>query len=84
MQAFPTTIIIFGITGDLARKKILPALCDLWHSGRLPDTRIVGFSRKEFSEEEILALDKSWLEKLSHAFKEFLKFEDLRREEEDN
>ncbi len=50
----PTTIIIFGITGDLAQRKILPALYDLYINGGLPErTRIVGFSRRAFSHEEI-------------------------------
>ncbi len=43
----PTTIIILGITGDLAQKKILPALYDLYIKKELPEkTQIVGFSRK--------------------------------------
>lgn len=49
----PTTIILFGITGDLAQRKILPALVDLYESGRLPNTRIVGFSRREFSTDKL-------------------------------
>lgn len=50
----PTTIIIFGITGDLAQKKIIPAIYDLYATGRLPEKiKIVGFSRREFSDEDL-------------------------------
>jgi len=50
----PTTIILFGITGDLAQKKILPALYDLFIQNKLPQQcRIVGFSRRPFTEKEI-------------------------------
>lgn len=50
----PTTIILFGITGDLAQKKILPALYDLFVQNKLPkQCQIVGFSRRAFAEHEI-------------------------------
>jgi len=66
-----TTIIIFGITGDLAQKKILPALFDLYKTERLAnDTQIVGFSRRPFSDGEIREFVKNMLpdEPLRHAF----------------
>ena len=60
MKTFPTTIIICGITGDLAQKKILPALFDLYHKGDLDDSvRIVGFSRREMSEKEVREMVQS-------------------------
>ena len=47
-----TTIIIFGGTGDLARRKLLPALFQLGCKGRLPENfRVVGFSRQEVSDD---------------------------------
>jgi glucose-6-phosphate 1-dehydrogenase len=46
-----TVIVIFGITGDLARRKLIPALFDLSREGMLPDeVQIVGFSRRAFTE----------------------------------
>ena len=49
----PTTIVIFGGTGDLARRKLLPALFQLACKGRLPDRfRIVGFARQEYSDDQ--------------------------------
>ena len=39
---------IFGATGDLARRKLLPALYNLAHEGALPERfHLVGVSRKE-------------------------------------
>lgn len=43
----PTIIVIFGITGDLAKRYLLPALYHLLKEGLLhPDTQIVGLSRR--------------------------------------
>lgn len=49
----PTIFIIFGITGDLSGRKLLPSLLNLYVSKRLPQKfAIVGFSRRSFSREE--------------------------------
>ncbi len=53
MAGEPTTIVIFGATGDLAQRKLLPALFQLACKGRLPDRfRIVGFARQEYSDDQ--------------------------------
>lgn len=42
----PATIVIFGASGDLTQRKLIPALYRAFHKGRLPkDTRVVGFAR---------------------------------------
>ena len=47
-----TTVVIFGGTGDLTRRKLLPALFQLACKGRLPESiRIVGVARREYSDE---------------------------------
>lgn len=47
-----TTIVIFGASGDLTERKLIPALYTLYHSGRLPDPiRIVGMSRTAYTHE---------------------------------
>ncbi len=52
MAGEPTTIVIFGATGDLARRKLLPALFQPACKERLPDRlRIVGFAREEYSDD---------------------------------
>jgi len=44
----PTTLVIFGATGDLARRKLLPAIYNLAHEGALPERfHLIGVSRKE-------------------------------------
>jgi glucose-6-phosphate 1-dehydrogenase len=44
----PTTLVIFGATGDLARRKLLPALYNLAHEGALPERfHLVGVARRE-------------------------------------
>jgi glucose-6-phosphate 1-dehydrogenase len=49
----PTTLVIFGATGDLARRKLLPALYNLAHEGALPERFfLVGVSRKEKENED--------------------------------
>ncbi len=50
----PTQIIIFGITGDLSQKKILPSLFSLYIEGLLPKKLVLtGFSRRDFSKSDI-------------------------------
>ena len=49
----PTTVTIFGATGDLAKRKLLPALYNLAHDGALPERfNLIGCSRTEYSDEE--------------------------------
>lgn len=49
----PTTLIIFGATGDLAERKLIPALFDLYLKKLLPKRfNVVGVSRKEKSDNE--------------------------------
>lgn len=52
----PSIIVIFGITGDLAQRKLLPALYHLFKDDLLdPRTVILGITRREVSVEELLA-----------------------------
>jgi glucose-6-phosphate 1-dehydrogenase len=55
------TIVIFGASGDLTSRKLVPVLYELFRKKRLPEnTRIVGFSRTRFT-------DESWREKLTES-----------------
>lgn len=48
-----STFVIFGASGDLTSRKLVPALYNLQRKGRLPEgSRVVGFSRTEFSDAE--------------------------------
>jgi glucose-6-phosphate 1-dehydrogenase len=53
----PTALVIFGATGDLARRKLLPALYSLAHDGALPERmHVVGVSRSEIADDEFRAM----------------------------
>ena len=61
MNAF----VIFGASGDLTRRKLMPSLYDLYRKGRLPENwRIVGVSRTDFS-------DNAFREQMKAGVKEF-------------
>jgi glucose-6-phosphate 1-dehydrogenase len=56
-DAEPAVILLVGATGDLARRKVVPALAELAELGRLhPDTRLVGLSRRPMADGELRAL----------------------------
>ena len=49
----PCGVVIFGVTGDLARKKLMPAIYDLANRGLLPATfALVGFARRDWAHED--------------------------------
>src|SRR5690606_23036177 len=48
----PCALVIFGVTGDLARRKLLPAVYDLANRGLLPaGFAVVGFARRPWDDE---------------------------------
>ena len=54
-QPISKRIVIFGATGDLARRKLVPALFKLWEKNLLPQNfLIVGASRREITRQEWL------------------------------
>ena len=66
METEPLTrrIVIFGAAGDLCKKKLIPALYELWKKKLLPkDILIVGASRRDLPKEV-------WLEKLGNSYPE--------------
>jgi glucose-6-phosphate 1-dehydrogenase len=55
--AGPCVLIMFGVTGDLARKKLLPAIYDLANRGLLPPGfSLVGFARRDWENEDFAQL----------------------------
>jgi len=51
--AGPSSVVIFGVTGDLSRKKLMPAIYDLANRGLLPPGfGLVGFARREWGRED--------------------------------
>ncbi|KAA9110853.1 glucose-6-phosphate dehydrogenase [Microbacterium rhizomatis] len=51
--AGPSALVIFGVTGDLSRKKLMPAVYDLANRGLLPPGfALVGFARRDWEDED--------------------------------
>ena len=48
-----TTVVIFGASGDLTRRKLIPAFYNNFRKKRLPaGLRIVGFARRDWSDDQ--------------------------------
>ncbi len=61
----PCSIVIFGASGDLTARKLIPALYHLFLEKRLPDPiRIIGFARREKS-------DDAWRQELREGVEKF-------------
>lgn len=59
-------IIIFGVTGDLTKRKLIPALYQLELADQLPDEMlIIGFARREWDDAQMRAEMKKGAEKYS-------------------
>jgi glucose-6-phosphate 1-dehydrogenase len=52
----PHVILLFGATGDLSRRKLLPGLLRLFQADLMPEFRIIGISLEEISEREFRTL----------------------------
>jgi glucose-6-phosphate 1-dehydrogenase len=62
----PHLIVLFGATGDLAKRKLLPGILHLLGSGLLEDVRLIGVSRQEYD-------DATFREFAEKAIREFSK-----------
>ena len=63
-----TTLTIFGVTGDLAHRKLLPALYNLAHEGALPERfNLVGVARREMPDDEFRAMAQATRSRSSRA-----------------
>src|SRR5216110_497592 len=59
------TIVIFGASGDLTARKLIPALYQLFKEKQMPATfRVIGFARREKT-------DASWRQELRQALDQF-------------
>ncbi|MDQ3751625.1 MAG: glucose-6-phosphate dehydrogenase [Actinomycetota bacterium] len=62
----PCVVVIFGASGDLAKRKLLPALHNLQAEGLIPDeTSIVGTSRSKYSNEDFVSMMRDAVEEHS-------------------
>src|ERR1700752_3175549 len=67
-NGLPTSIVIFGASGDLTQRKLVPSLFNLYRKGRLPKQfRIVGYGNTAFSDDQFRA-------HLKEGMKEFASF----------
>lgn len=73
----PCTIVIFGASGDLTVRKLIPALYHLYCEKQMPENfRVIGFARREKS-------DDSWREELKAGFQKFSRTKDSAPEQWD-
>lgn len=83
----PFILVIFGATGDLARRKLIPALFSLFMQGVLPtDFFVFGFSRRDLTDEEFRKLtfiysndtyhQSKWREFATHLYYQRGRFEE--------
>ncbi len=62
----PSVLVLFGATGDLAHRKVVPALYHLWRTDLLPhEFQIVAIGRRPFDDETFRAGIRASLEKYS-------------------
>ena len=58
----PLTLVIFGASGDLTRRKLVPALFSLYLKGSISGVRVVGFARRDWDTAKFRALVRGWLD----------------------
>ncbi|MEO0063544.1 MAG: hypothetical protein RLZZ08_2104, partial [Pseudomonadota bacterium] len=62
------TLLLFGATGDLAQRMLLPSLCALADDGLLdPDLRIIGTARSDMNDAQFRSFARTAIEKFMPA-----------------
>ncbi len=62
----PHVIVLFGATGDLARRKLIPGLFHLARVGLLPEFRLLGTSLDDLDDEGFRAVARGALDEFAH------------------
>ena len=66
LPVHPTALVIFGGTGDLAHRKLLPGLYNLAHDGALPERiELIGIARRDQPNEDFRAMARESIERFS-------------------
>jgi glucose-6-phosphate 1-dehydrogenase len=66
LPVHPTALVIFGGTGDLAHRKLLPGLYNLAHDGALPERiELIGIARRDLPNEDFRAMARESIERFS-------------------
>ncbi len=66
----PHVVVLFGATGDLARRKLIPGLLHLFEAELLKDCRIVGTSLDDLDTEQFVKMAREAVEEYSRPFEE--------------
>src|SRR5919197_4471720 len=66
LPVHPTTLVIFGGTGDLAKRKLLPAIYNLAHEGALPERfNMIGIARTDQPDDDYRDFAREAIQKYS-------------------
>src|SRR5438270_10868829 len=66
LPVHPTALVIFGATGDLAHRKLLPAIYNLAHEGALPERfELIGIARRDQEHEDFQEIARQSIERFS-------------------
>src|SRR5438874_8530386 len=66
LPVHPTTLVIFGASGDLAKRKLMPAIYNLAHEGALPERfNLIGCARSEWSDDEFRDIARDSIKQFS-------------------
>jgi len=66
LPVHPTTLVIFGATGDLTHRKLLPAIYNLAHEGALPERfNLIGVARRDKEDSDFAGESRESIEKFS-------------------
>jgi glucose-6-phosphate 1-dehydrogenase len=66
LPVHPTSLVIFGATGDLAHRKLLPGLYNLAHEGQLPERfEMIGVGRRDQQHEDFREMAAESIERYS-------------------
>src|SRR4051812_45988888 len=61
----PHVIVLFGATGDLSRRKLLPGMLHLFQAGLLKDSKIIGTSLDDYDDEQFRKVVREAAEEFS-------------------
>ncbi|RMH36901.1 MAG: glucose-6-phosphate dehydrogenase [Nitrospirae bacterium] len=75
----PCSLVIFGASGDLTKRKLLPALYNLLLDGLLPPCLVLGLGRKPWSDEDFRQVAREGIEQFSRQPLQPERWEDFQR-----
>ena len=61
----PHVVVLFGATGDLSRRKLLPGMLHLFQAGLLPECRIIGTSLDDLDDESFRTFARKAVDEFS-------------------